>query len=115
MSDRGVRPETDKSAVAIAATAAGTSYEVARYTEAVLYVDVTAVSGTSPTLDVKVQSSPDDSIWADVASGSITQFTAAATRLVAVSNIGRYVRAYYTIGGSATPTVTTTAKWVFKT
>lgn len=59
-------------------------------------------SGTSPTLDVKVQTSPDGTNWYDVA--AFAQITAAGTSYKSFSGLDRYVRAAWTIGGSSTPT-----------
>ena len=114
--ERGVYEQTDKNSATVDATAGGTSYHVARYTEGVLYVSTEAKSGTTPTLDVKVQTSPDNSTWYDLTNATITQFNdELADRLVEVSNFGKWVRAHYTIGGSGSPQYTVTAKWVFKT
>ena len=40
------------------------------------FLNITAVSGTSPTLDIKFQDSADNSTWVDVASGAFAQKTA---------------------------------------
>lgn len=77
-----------------------------------LVVQCTAVSGTSPTLDAKLQTSYDGgATWIDVASGAITQLTAAGNAAKAVARgttsfWGDRVRALCTVGGSATPTAT---------
>lgn len=61
---------------------------------------VTSVSGTSPTLDVTVQHSPDDSTWADLV--SFTQATAQTSERVTVSGtVDRYVRESHTVGGTS--------------
>lgn len=68
------------------------------------------VAGTTPTLDVKLQESDDDSTYTDVASGSFTQVTDAGTKAavlhtlsVSVDGLKKYVRAVKTIGGTNTP------------
>lgn len=72
-----------------------------------------AVSGTSPTLDVKIQESSDNSTFTDCVKpdGSTTAaFTqvAAANALEVMTFVAhkRYIRCVKTIGGSSTPTVT---------
>lgn len=72
---------------------------------AVATLHVTAVSGTSPTLDVTIQHSPDNSTWADLV--SFSQATAPSSERVAVSgSVDRYVRESRTIGGTNTPSFT---------
>ena len=85
-----------------------------------IYVDVSAVSGTSPTLDYKVQTKdPSTGDWIDMPGAVFTQFTAAAsqelviypgiaeTANVSVSDVlPRDWRLHGTIGGTDTPTVT---------
>jgi len=85
-----------------------------------LYLDVTAVSGTSPTLDVKVQVYDQLSdTYQDMAGAAFAQATAASsqhlivypgvaeTANVSVSDvISHAYRIVGTVGGSATPTVT---------
>lgn len=70
------------------------------------FLIVTSVSGTSPTGDVKIQHSADNSIWADLI--TFTQATAATSEIKTVAKgttINRYVRVHNTIGGSSTPTI----------
>jgi len=76
----------------------------------VLSVETTARSGTSPTLDVRLEDAPTPTgPWATV--GSITQVVSGTTlpsvQAVRATNaaINRYVRAGYTIGGT-TPSFT---------
>lgn len=67
---------------------------------AVATLHVTAVSGTSPTLDVTIQHSPDNSTWADLV--SFSQTTASTSERVTVSgSVDRYVRESHTIGGTS--------------
>ena len=66
---------------------------------------VTAVSGTSPTLDAVVRHSADDTTYADLA--TFTQATAVtAERKTVTGTVNRYLKCSLTIGGSSTPTVT---------
>lgn len=71
----------------------------------VAQMHVTAVSGTSPTLDAVVRHSADDTTYADLA--TFTQATAAtAERKTVTGTVNRYLKCSLTIGGSSTPTVT---------
>lgn len=69
---------------------------------------VGTVTGTSPTLDTKIQDSADNSSWSDVSGATFTQVTAtpstanAVTSLVLQSRtLRRYVRAVGTITGTS--------------
>ncbi len=75
-----------------------------------------APSGTSPTLDAKLQESNDQSNWSDIAGAAITQMTAVGTNTAKVPGsaatdavtFARYVRIVALVGGSSTPTFTVT-------
>ena len=101
--DRAVIVRTDQSAVVMTATTTGTGWLVERYTEAVVYIDVTAEVGTV-TLDATVQTSPDNSIWATHT--AFSQITGISTNALKLTNLGRYVRIVYTIGGTTSFTLT---------
>jgi hypothetical protein len=83
------------------------------FTNCTVFLSVTAASGTSPTLDGKLQDSPDGILFFDVGSGTgagtgnFVQKTAASTEVkdLTVRQIGRYVRFVSTIGGT-TPSFT---------
>ena len=65
--------------------------------------DVTTVSGTTPTLDGKIQDSADDSSYADVATYTFTQRTATgapATLKIDKRKVRRYIRYVGTIAGT---------------
>ena len=95
------------------------------FRDAILEVDVTAVSGTTPTLIAAVETSDDDTTWfhntilADKErQGSLTRLTAPTdeAKITTVSkhiawlkNLSRYTRLVLTIGGT-TPSFTITAK-----
>lgn len=89
------------------------------YTEALLYIRVTAKGGTSPTVDIDVESSHDNSNWhkhTDVTqlNDPTVTFYQAVTSL---TNLGQYLRLTVPagdVGGSATPTMTVTATLVLK-
>jgi hypothetical protein len=68
-------------------------------------LSVGAASGTTPTLNIKVQDSEDNSTWVDVAGAAFTQTTAAAFKQLPVRNFRRYTRAVVTIAGT-TPSFT---------
>ena len=69
------------------------------------YIQVTAVSGTSPTGDMIIQHSADDTSFANLV--TFTQATAITAERIAVSGtVNRYLRVARTIGGSSTPTIT---------
>lgn len=67
-----------------------------------------ATSGSSPTLDGKLQDSADNSTgWADITGAVFTQVTTTASDQkisINVSEVKRYVRYVGTIGGTSTPT-----------
>ena len=70
------------------------------------FLIVTSVSGTSPTGDIKIQHSADDSTYADLA--TFTQATTATSEVIKIAEgttINRYVRVHATIGGTSTPTI----------
>ncbi len=64
-----------------------------------------AASGTTPTLDVKLQESDDNSTFTDIPGAAFTQLTAAGSEEIGVQTNKRYLRAVATIGGS-TPSFT---------
>jgi hypothetical protein len=99
-----------KAAVGSSGNSASIDGGAATATGWVAHIHATAVSGTSPTLDSKIQDSADDSAWADLSGAAFTQITAAnvSQRLegAATATVRRYTREVHTIGGSDTPTVT---------
>ena len=71
-------------------------------------IHCTTVSGTTPTLDSKIQHSINDSDWVDL-SPAFTQLAAAGSQVIEVAagtTVNEYIREYHTIGGSDTPTFT---------
>ena len=68
---------------------------------------VSAHAGTSPTLDVKLQTSEDNATWVDVA--SFAQQTGDTTGVRKVfTGLDRFVRLAVTIGGTGSPSFTFT-------
>lgn len=84
------------------ATGSGTGVELGDRSVARLVLDISAASGTTPTLDVVVQCSSDNATW--YTAGTFTQATGTGTERKVV-NLDRYVRASWTIGGT-TPSFT---------
>lgn len=89
-------------------TANGTGVDLANCRGgAAIVLDSAAGTGTTPTLDVKLQTSPDNSTWAD-AGVAFTQVINAASQQIAaidVTKLQRYVRTVSTITGT-TPSFT---------
>lgn len=82
-------------------TASGTGeiYEMGDMTTLRLKLDVTAASGTTPTLDVIVETSPDGATeWQTVA--TFAQKTGVSYERNVFPGCDRFVRAKYTIGGT---------------
>ncbi len=92
-----------------AATAQTTAFDVSAYTEGQIFIDVTAKVG-SPTLDVTIQTSPDNSTW--YTHTAMTQITTTGQYRQAIMNFGKYVRLQHVVG--ATTSVTYSAAGVFK-
>lgn len=62
------------------------------------------VSGTTPTLDVKMQESDDDTTWTDIAGAIFTEVSAAnQEQRIRFLHSKRYCRSYATIGGTNSP------------
>jgi len=98
MSDR--RTHTIVLAPPAARVAAGgsTALEVSRFTEALLFIDVTAVSGASPALDFEVQTGPADDEAAFVHTKS-SEITSVGKTLVKLANIGPWLRLAWSVDG----------------
>src|SRR4051812_876213 len=78
--------------VTATASANGTGVDTQGYTDAVVVLEVGTVSGTTPTLNVKVQESDDNSTFSDVTGATFTQVTATGSSQVlrvAELNVGR--------------------------
>lgn len=90
----------------ITETAAGTAYENGDRSTVRLTQTTSATAGTSPTLDIKVQTSHDNVTFRDVHEGAFTQITDVGTESKSVGGLDRFTRLYYTLGGSGTPIVT---------
>ena len=76
-----------------------------------LFVNVTARSGTLPTLTVGIQHSPDGNVWYDfpnLTTTAINSVTSMSVMLPVSAPLSDYVRCVWTIGG-ITPSFTFTA------
>lgn len=86
-------------------TTSGNSTEVGvkSYKEAIAFLDVTAASGTSPTLDVKFQTQDPVSLkWFDLTDLTFSQKVAAGSEMKAkINTLGAKLRCVYTIGGTS--------------
>ncbi len=90
--------------VALTSSADGTGIDRLGFDDAMFMLEVGAVSGTSPTLDVKIQESADNSTFTDISGATFTQITAAdksATLRVNLAGKKRYLRAVATIAGTS--------------
>lgn len=98
----GVSPNLHVSA-AETTTVNGPSVDFEDAVEAVVMLDITAASGTTPTLDVVVQESVDEVRWTDF--DTFAQQTGTGQTQRKISGFARYLRAEITIGGT-TPSFT---------
>jgi hypothetical protein len=85
------------------ATATSSVYDVGNVDNLISYLSVTAASGTSPTLDVKAQDSPDGgTTWFDIAGTSHTQATGATSEVKsATRKFAPSIRFVATIAGTS--------------
>lgn len=95
-------------AAALTATGNSSGLDVQKTPAGGVWVEivVSAVSGTSPTVDFKVQESNDDSTYNDVV--TFAQITATGRHARLVQSKKRYLRLARAIGGT-TPSFTVTA------
>lgn len=97
-------------------TANGNSAAVdaSSYAEALLFIDITAVSGTSPTANFTLQTYDFESqLWYAVPGVTIAQQTATGQVVAAATNFGEQVRLSWTVGGTS-PSFTFKASFVPK-
>jgi hypothetical protein len=71
-----------------------------------LWVFASAVGGTTQTLDVVIQTSPDGSTWTSLTSSAITQMTAIGSAQSNAYVPAEYIQVLATVGGTGSPTVT---------
>ncbi|MEW6095740.1 MAG: hypothetical protein AB1567_04330 [bacterium] len=94
-------------------TSSGNSYSTccSDYIEAQIFLNITAVSGTYPTLDVTIKYSPDNENW--YTHTSFSQKTTTGKDSLRLTGIGSYLKIEYTIGGM-TPSFTFSVDIIFK-
>jgi hypothetical protein len=85
-----------------------TGFDLSEYAELLVAVSVTSASGT---LDITVQTSPDNSTWFDHT--SMSQISSTGEYLSKLTNVGKYVRLKLALGGSS-PSFTLSAWGVAK-
>lgn len=90
----------------ITANANGTGIDVRGFDRGTFLVSVGTLTGTAPTVDVKLQDSADNSAFADVAGATFAQITGANSPGVFVgeadlTKLRRYVRLVFTTGGTS--------------
>jgi hypothetical protein len=92
---------------AVTATQTSSKINAGNYGTAKAFLNITAVSGTSPTLVVKFQDSPTGAAgsWTDVASGAFSSQNATGLSSLVLTNVGPYLQAVQTVGGT-TPSFT---------
>lgn len=89
------------------ATVTGTGVDLSPYVNTVntnlkIVADVGTVTGTTPTLDIKIQDSDDNSSFSDITGATFTQITATGAGAVKIhtKTNKRYIRAVGTIAGT---------------
>jgi hypothetical protein len=107
-------------AASVVASANGTGVDMnglgARGHAAAVLTVGAATAGTLPTMDYKLQSSPDNSTWTDIPGAVATQTTTVAgTQLIPFlpGSVGRYIRGVATIGGTSSPAFPMSAVLVY--
>jgi hypothetical protein len=113
MSDRRTHVITLSASSAKTGSGDSGPVSVERYTEALLFIDVTAVAGTNPTLDFDVEVGPADGEMGFTHTEP-AQITGAGKALVKLSNIGPWLRLKWTLGGTS-PSFSFSAKLALKT
>lgn len=100
------------SAARTATASSELDHTVENFDEATLCVDVTAASGTSPTLAISYEISPDNgTTWFTHTTGAT--LTATGKQVIQLTALGRSSRVTATIGGT-TPSFTFSVKLVCK-
>ena len=91
-------PRTILSSATRSTSSTSNSFKIKTSSSIRLYVDVTAEVGTT-TLDITIQTSPDNSVWYDAA--TMTQITATGQYTATATVVGPYIRIKYTIAGTS--------------
>ncbi|HUX54266.1 MAG TPA: hypothetical protein VMV56_07625 [Williamwhitmania sp.] len=74
--------------------------DLGSFNEGVACINLTALSGTEPTLDLTLQFSPDLENWFDDPDTVFYQMYGTGKQVVRFSNFGKYVRLKYVLGGT---------------
>ena len=82
------------------ASGEGSSIDLENTRELIVTLDVSAASGTTPTLDVKIQHSPDGVKWSDLGT-AFAQKTGVSREVKVFTQYHRYVKTVYTIAGTS--------------
>lgn len=89
----------------ISAAVDGTGVDLQQFHDSVaIILDANNVSGTTPTLDAKIQDSPDNTNWTDVAGATFTTVDDSASKQtlrVHTREVERYIRVVLTPGGTS--------------
>jgi hypothetical protein len=100
-----------------ARTVSGNSleFDISKFKEALVFLDITSSSGTTPTLDVKFQTQDPVSLkWFDLTELTFTQKTTLGSEMKKTNGLlGNKVRCSYTIAGT-TPIFTFSVGMVLK-
>lgn len=91
---------------AITATENSSAVQIVDFNGVIAYLNITAASGTDPSMTVTMQDSPDGVTWYNVPSGAFTAATGTGTQRLVLANVGPYVRASVSVSGT-TPSFTT--------
>jgi hypothetical protein len=96
-------PEQSLAPQALTATANGTPVDLRNAFDGFAVLSVGAVSGTNPTLDVKLQESDTaGGTYTDIAGAVFNRVTAGSvSQVINVKRLTRYVRAAATLGGTS--------------
>jgi hypothetical protein len=89
----------------LTATTNGGAINVQHALSLVAHLNVTAVSGTTPSMTVKFQESLDGALWIDIPSAAFTAATATGSQRLEFATRAAMVRAVATISGT-TPSFT---------
>ncbi len=88
------------------------SHVVDRFSQGILFLDVTAVSGTSPSMTLTIETSADGATWFD-SGQSFTAVTAVGKQIIRLNGFGGYLRIVRGVTGT-TPSITYSLLGVFK-
>lgn len=87
---------------AVTANGSVAGVDVSSYKEALLFIDVTAVTGSTPTLNLYVETYDFNSAkWYTVPGVTIAQITAAGQVVAALTNFGETIRLRAVVGGTS--------------